>query len=346
MARRSRTMRRNRNAVIFAVGIALLVLIIIIIIVKSLNNAEKKSSGVTSTSTATATVNSVITVAPGTQNTTAPITVTPTPTAIPTFGPGSTMYTTAAVNFRKAASASAEKLTTEPIPKGTAVTVLGTQKENDFWKVSYNGKEGYIAAQYLSTTQQSTTVTPTPTASSSSTTPTATPDTSTSKTMYVKGTEVNVRAEGSKNGKVVTTVKKDAEVTAYSTKSGWTYIKVGNTYGYISADYLSETKSGATASPSATATTSPSSSPILHANSLSELGIPDELATVLTSSAGEKNIPTFLSFLKAQKYVDSKAYEGGGGYYKLEKLDGGYLYIVYTGNATEGYKSAHFDSTP
>ena len=56
-----------------------------------------------------------------------------------------TFKTTANLNLRKTASTSGEKLDT--IPKNTIVTA--TAKSGDWYKVSYNGKTGWVSGTYL-----------------------------------------------------------------------------------------------------------------------------------------------------------------------------------------------------
>ncbi len=76
-------------------------------------------------------------------------TATPAPkataTPLPQSGYPYQTYTTASVNMRKKASISSARITT--VPKGANVTVTGN--EDGFVKVSYNGREGYLMADYV-----------------------------------------------------------------------------------------------------------------------------------------------------------------------------------------------------
>lgn len=56
--------------------------------------------------------------------------------------------TTAALNMRKGASTKYARITT--IPKGKSVTYLS--KKGSWYKVSYNGKKGYVSSKYLKRT--------------------------------------------------------------------------------------------------------------------------------------------------------------------------------------------------
>lgn len=87
-------------------------------------------------------------------------TPTPTPTPIPTPAPtfssvSETVYTTSQVTFRSSYSTSSSSLGT--IPQGTALTRIGvssTKVSGYYWsKVTYNGKTGYVASTFLTTTK-------------------------------------------------------------------------------------------------------------------------------------------------------------------------------------------------
>ena len=68
-----------------------------------------------------------------------------TPTPLPAATYPFTTYTLEAVNLRKAASASSLRLLT--VPKGAEITVSAVS--GDFVQATYNGKAGYIAAEYV-----------------------------------------------------------------------------------------------------------------------------------------------------------------------------------------------------
>ena len=52
------------------------------------------------------------------------------------------------ISLRVSPNTKADRITT--IPLGSYVTVLSTGEANGFWKISYNGYEGYALGQYLS----------------------------------------------------------------------------------------------------------------------------------------------------------------------------------------------------
>lgn len=76
-------------------------------------------------------------------------TPSPVPTQAPTPVPAAsypfTTYTLSSVNLRKGPSTETTRLTT--IPNGAQITVQAM--EGDYLKVSYNGKNGYVMAQYV-----------------------------------------------------------------------------------------------------------------------------------------------------------------------------------------------------
>ena len=135
------------------------------------------------------------------------------------------------VNVRKSATTSSKKLTT--LSKGTTVTRLAKKvayKNGYYWdKVQLsNGKIGYIATNYLTST----------TTTSSST-----------STAKVNVSRVNVRKSATTSSKKLTTLSKGTKVTILSKKVAykngyyWDKVKLSNgTIGYIATKYLTTTK--------------------------------------------------------------------------------------------------------
>ncbi len=281
MASRANYARRRRNAFLAAAAMALIFIIIVIVIIVSLSNKGGNSGNI---ATATPTFNANIGDFPTISGNATP---TPTfdtnigdePTPTPTGNAGTIMYVTSeggAVNVRKEASASSEKLTS--LAKGTQVTAY--EKSGDFYRVKLSsGDYGYISDKYLSTEDPKNNT-------STTTTPSATPDTSSGKTMYAKtGVRVRSSAENKGDANIITSVKAGAKVTAYVTKSGWTYVQYATgKYGYISADYLVEQAPNSTTptpTPTATATAKPAQQ---AAGSWLEVGLPQALASELGTS--------------------------------------------------------------
>ncbi len=80
---------------------------------------------------------------------------TPTPPATVTLTYGK--VTASSLNFRDKASASGEIITS--LPEGTEVQVLETLE--GWYKISYDGKEGYVSARYIETYEVTTEATTT-----------------------------------------------------------------------------------------------------------------------------------------------------------------------------------------
>ncbi|MBQ4075372.1 MAG: peptidoglycan-binding protein [Clostridia bacterium] len=75
---------------------------------------------------------------------------TPTPTPVPDAIYPFTTYTLSSVNLRKGPSVDTSRLAT--VSKGAEITVLAM--EGDFLKINYNGKTGYVMAQYVNVPTQ------------------------------------------------------------------------------------------------------------------------------------------------------------------------------------------------
>ncbi len=331
MASNSKYARRRRNAFLAALVLALVFIIIVIVIIVSIAKRSSSTGGNVPTATPTnnsgallPTPNTNTDVTPSPDNGTS-IIGSPSPSASNgssnnnTTG-GTVMYVTASsVNVRKSASASSEKVTS--LTNGTSVTAY--EESNGFYRVKLsNGQTGYIAKQYLSTSASTKTATPAPA---------ATPDTSKSKTVYAK-TDVRVRDSAGTTGKVLTTVKKDTKLTAYSEKNGWTYVQYANgKYGYISTTYLTDAPSGTTNAP----TPSPTAKPATASN-WTDVGLPaDWVSNFGTSTTTQGN---YLN--KTPK--DQSAQEGTGlakPYYILKDLSGNKYYLAKSGDKVYIYTS-------
>ncbi len=95
--------------------------------------------------------------------------------------------TTENLNLRDQPNTKGKILTT--IPKGKAVTLLSEKDSNGWYKVSYDGKTGYVSSSYLTgiTNDSSTTIT-------------------TKNAMTTEN--LNLRDQASVNGKILTTMEK------------------------------------------------------------------------------------------------------------------------------------------
>ncbi|MDD6610873.1 MAG: SH3 domain-containing protein [Clostridiales bacterium] len=128
-----------------------------------------------------------------------------------------TVYTTANLRVRAAATTKSERLGV--LPKGTAVTTYG--KANGWYEIRYNGKKAYICAKYTTTTKPTTTVKTT--------------------TVYTTA-DLWIRAEASMNGKKLGVLKKDTAVETYGRANGWYEIRYNGKKAYIGTKYTTTTR--------------------------------------------------------------------------------------------------------
>ena len=148
------------------------------------------------------------------------------------------------VNLRRNASSTSTILAR--IQEGDSLTVLGQQ--GNYYKVSYNGRTGYVIKQYIST-DADVVVTPTPTAE-----PTATGypyETTTSD-------QVNLRARASINSQKLASIPKGATITVKSLSGTFAQVEYKGEVGYVKKDYIVLKKIvKATATPTPVVTPSP-----------------------------------------------------------------------------------------
>lgn len=143
--------------------------------------------------------------------------------SIPSYAATSTTkYVTAsALNVKTGPGTNYKVVTT--IKKNTSVKVLQTKGSWD--KITVGSKTGWVSNKYLTTKNPN-------------------PPKSTSITMYVTASALNVRTGPGTKYKVVTTIKKNQAVTV-TQKGSWDKIKVGSKTGYASASYLTTKKPAA-----------------------------------------------------------------------------------------------------
>ena len=127
-----------------------------------------------------------------------------------------TVYTTANLRVRAAATTKSERLGV--LPKGTAVTTYG--KANGWYEIRYNGKKAYICAKYTTTTK---------------------PKPVQTTTVYTTA-DLWIRAEASMNGKKLGVLKKNTAVETYGKANGWYEIRYNGKKAYIGTKYTTTTK--------------------------------------------------------------------------------------------------------
>ena len=117
------------------------------------------------------------------------------------------------------------------LSKGTTVAVLNNS--SSWYKVSVNGKEGYVSGEYLTGTTATDVALGTGTVKCSS--------------------SVNFRSAPNTSSTSYGELKNGTAVTVLSTSNGWSKVSYAGKAGYISADYLVTASSGTAISPSNTA---------------------------------------------------------------------------------------------
>lgn len=138
------------------------------------------------------------------------------------------------VNFRSQPSTSSSVLAS--LSNGTAISVTGIS--NGWYKVTYNGQNGYVSADYVSFSSGS--------AGSSSSSNSAASTTRTGK--VVCDTTVNFRSEPSTSSSVLASLPNGATVTVLGSSNGWYNVTYNGKTGYVSADYLTVTSGQASSS--------------------------------------------------------------------------------------------------
>ncbi|MGP7819183.1 SH3 domain-containing protein [Niallia sp. 01092] len=136
------------------------------------------------------------------------------------------------LHVRKGPSTSTEIITN--LKNGDEVFV--TTETNGWAKISINGKTGYVASNYLRTTRSTENQ---QTAKSVKTAPVK------PKIKYVnvnKGSSLNLRTKPSENSSIIVKLAKGVSVTVYSEANGWAKVKVYGKEGYVSSNYLANSK--------------------------------------------------------------------------------------------------------
>lgn len=152
-----------------------------------------------------------------------------------------TVKCSSSVNFRSAPNTSSTSY--GELKNGTKVNVVGVS--SGWYKVTYNGKTGYIHPDYITLASSSAGTAIAPSNTVTSTTGTA---------GTVKcSSSVNLRSEANTSSSILAELKNGTAVTVLSTSNGWSKVSYAGKAGYISADYLVTASSGTAISPSNTA---------------------------------------------------------------------------------------------
>ena len=155
-----------------------------------------------------------------------------------------TVKCSSSVNFRSAPNTSSTSY--GELKNGTKVNVVGVS--SGWYKVTYNGKTGYIHPDYLTL------------ASSASSSGTAiAPSNTVTSTTGTAGTvkcssSVNLRSEANTSSSILAELKNGTAVTVVSTANGWCKVTCSGKSGYIKQDYVSTTGSASNNTSASTGT--------------------------------------------------------------------------------------------
>lgn len=146
------------------------------------------------------------------------------------------VYVKSTVNVRSEASNSSQILGV--ITRGTKINRISEAR--GWSKVSYKGKEAYIASSFLTELESEIGQTTTVTEGGAQDTTLSDGKGDSSRTkVYVNHSSVNVREKASSKSALLGTAKRGAVFYRVESKNGWTKIEYGTTYAYIASQYLS-----------------------------------------------------------------------------------------------------------
>ena len=152
-----------------------------------------------------------------------------------------TVKCSSSVNFRSAPNTSSTSY--GELKNGTKVNVIGVS--SGWYKVTYNGKTGYIHPDYITLASSSAGTAIAPSNTVTSTTGTA---------GTVKcSSSVNLRSEANTSS-ILAELKNGTAVTVVSTANGWCKVTCSGKTGYIKQDYVSTTGSASNNTSASTGT--------------------------------------------------------------------------------------------
>lgn len=153
-----------------------------------------------------------------------------------------TVKCSSSVNFRSAPNTSS--ISYGELKNGTKVNVVGVS--SGWYKVTYNGKTGYIHPDYITLASSSAGTAIAPSNTVTSTTGTA---------GTVKcSSSVNLRSEANTSSSILAELKNGTAVTVVSTANGWCKVTYSGKTGYIKQDYVSTTGSASNNTSASTGT--------------------------------------------------------------------------------------------
>lgn len=211
-----------------------------------------------------------------------------------------TVKCSSSVNFRSAPNTSSTSY--GELKNGTKVNVVGVS--SGWYKVTYNGKTGYIHPDYITLASSSAGTAIAPSNTVTSTTGTA---------GTVKcSSSVNLRSEANTSSSILAELKNGTAVTVVSTANGWCKVTYSGKTGYIKQDYVSTTGSASnnTSASSGTAAVVKCSSTVNFRSA----------ASTSSTILGELKNGTAITVLSTSNGWSKVSYAGKTGYISADYL--------------------------
>ena len=211
-----------------------------------------------------------------------------------------TVKCSSSVNFRSAPNTSSTSY--GELKNGTKVNVVGVS--SGWYKVTYNGKTGYIHPDYITLASSSAGTAIAPSNTVTSTTGTA---------GKVKcSSSVNLRSEANTSSSILAELKNGTAVTVVSTANGWCKVTCSGKTGYIKQDYVSTTGSASnnTSASTGTAAVVKCSSTVNFRSS----------ASTSSTILGELKNGTAVTVLSTSNGWSKVSYAGKAGYISADYL--------------------------
>ncbi len=138
-----------------------------------------------------------------------------------------------ALNVRSSGNTSSKIVGT--LYKNSKVEILSTS--NGWHKIKFKGSTAFVSSEFISKNSSSTDKNP---GTGTVTPPEVTPPSHTvnGKVAIVNADALNVRSGAGTSHAIITTVRYGSKLPIISYTNGWYNVKVGNTNGYISGDYV------------------------------------------------------------------------------------------------------------
>jgi len=208
-----------------------------------------------------------------------------------------------ASSLRVRQSPSLSASTISSLSRNTKIDTLG--KENNFYKINYKGKTGYVYSSYVTISKTST-----------STTVAA----SVGKSGTITTQRLNVRSGSGINYPVTNVITMGTKVTMYEKANGFYKINYGGKIGYVSELYVKATQAGST---NVIVTAAPVSTNAATSTEKST-GIGNITASSLNVRKTASASGSIMGAYKTNQKVD--LYGSQNGFYKI-KYNGQWAYI-------------------